>query len=146
MKNEKLGTGDDSIFGGQKLADPPLTVRQRAGYDLRGTYYSEEYLEDHGFCKPSDNKYKWGFSYLLLFVIIILTYVWVGILTAMYVEIRRKGQLARYGRHLGLYRAVLDFSKAIREELGEDAQLFPNSKLETLLGNAKEGIRYKVPA
>lgn len=77
---------------------------------------------------------------------IVLTYIWAGILTAMHVEIRRKGQLARYGRRLGLYHAVLDLSKAIREELGEEAQLFSNDKLEKLLTQAREGIRYKVPA
>lgn len=122
-----------------------MTIHQHAGYSLGDSYYPKDYLEQHGYCRPNDNKYKWGFSYLLLFIMIVLTYIWAGILTAMHVEIRRKGQLARYGRRLGLYRAVLDLSKAIREELGEEAQLFPNDKLEKLLTQAREGIRYKVP-
>ncbi|GME34466.1 hypothetical protein BKCO1_7600019 [Neofusicoccum parvum] len=145
VDNGTLSTDSTSNFMDTKLDAPPLTIEQMTGYEMNGNFYSNEYLEEFGFCKPNNNKYKWGFSYLLLFIIIIFTYAWAGILVALHIDTEKNSQLAKCGRRLGQYRAVLDLSKAIREELGEEAQLLPNHTLEKRLAEAKDGLRYQVP-
>ncbi|GME31867.1 hypothetical protein BKCO1_7600019 [Neofusicoccum parvum] len=145
VDNGTLSTDSTSNFMDTKLDAPPLTIKQMTGYEMNGNFYSNEYLEEFGFCKPNNNKYKWGFSYLLLFIIIIFTYAWAGILVALHIDTEKNSQLAKCGRRLGQYRAVLDLSKAIREELGEEAQLLPNHTLEKRLAEAKDGLRYQVP-
>ncbi|OJD29615.1 uncharacterized protein BKCO1_7600019 [Diplodia corticola] len=139
-----LKSTDASSFNGHRLQPPPLQFSVRPGYSYGDEFYPNAYCEEFGFCKPVNDVYRWGFSYLLLFVIVVLTYVWAGVLVALHAYTRRNSRLAQAGRGLGLYRAVLDLAKAIREELGEEAQVLSNEVLQSRLAEASEGLRYQV--
>lgn len=135
---------NSSQFNGTELGAPPLNISATPVYAFQGQLYKITYLQQNGYCKPVENHYKWGFSYLLLFIMAVLTYTWAVILVALQLYVDKKGRLTRARHGLGLYRAVLDLSWAIRGELGEESQFLPNEMLEKRLAEAKEGIRYRV--
>lgn len=138
---------DSSRFNDStELEAPPLNISAMPVFAFRGQLYNTTYLQQNGYCEPVKNHYKWGFSYLLLFIMAVLTYTWAVILVALQLYVDKKGRLTRARHGLGLYRAVLDLSWAIRGELGEESQFLPNETLEKRLAKADEGIRYQVIA
>lgn len=83
--------------------------------------YNGTYMLNHGSCKPSET-YQWGFSYIFLFMVSIFNFIWSCIMVGMWYDTRRGSRMYKHGRRPGLLRSVMEFSAAIREELGAGAQ------------------------
>jgi len=96
--------------------------------DRQGDVYNSTYLLTHGSCKPSET-YQWGFSYIFLFMVSIFNFVWSCIMVGMWLDTKRGSRMYKAGRRPGLLRSVLDVSRAMREELGADAEEFEEEAL-----------------
>jgi hypothetical protein len=94
--------------------------------------YSAAYLLEHGSCKPSET-YQWGFSYIFLFMVSIFNFLWVCIMVGMWLDTRRGSRMYRSGRRPGLLRSIMDYSAAIREELGSEADYLEEDDLRKRL-------------
>ncbi|KAF2851756.1 hypothetical protein T440DRAFT_488852 [Plenodomus tracheiphilus IPT5] len=111
---------------------PPLEVRidrfafafERAGNSL----YNSTYLVEKGSCKPSE-EYQWGFSYIFLFMVSIFNFLWVCIMVGMWLDTRRASRMYKSGRRPGLIRSIVDYSAAVREELGVEAETMEEEDL-----------------
>jgi hypothetical protein len=88
--------------------------------DRQGDVYNTTYILSHGSCKPSET-YQWGFSYIFLFMVSIFNFVWSCIMVGMWLDTKRGSRMYKAGRRPGLLRSVMDASRAIREEIGEEA-------------------------
>ncbi|KAG9194140.1 hypothetical protein G6011_04175 [Alternaria panax] len=94
--------------------------------------YNATYLLENGSCKPSET-YQWGFSYIFLFMVSIFNFVWVCIMVGMWFDTRRGSRMYRSGRRPGLLRSIMDYSAAIREELGTEADYLEEDDLRKRL-------------
>lgn len=94
--------------------------------------YDASYLLEHGSCKPSET-YQWGFSYIFLFMVSIFNFIWVCIMVGMWLDTRRGSRMYRSGRRPGLLRSIIEYSAAIREELGSEAEYLEEDDLRKRL-------------
>ncbi|RYN25910.1 hypothetical protein AA0115_g7369 [Alternaria tenuissima] len=94
--------------------------------------YDAAYLLEHGSCKPSET-YQWGFSYIFLFMVSIFNFIWVCIMVGMWLDTRRGSRMYRSGRRPGLLRSIIEYSAAIREELGSEADYLEEDDLRKRL-------------
>jgi hypothetical protein len=105
--------------------------------------YNTSYLLEHGSCKPSET-YQWGFSYIFLFMVSIFNFIWACIMTGMWLDTRRGSRMYKSGRRPGLLRSIMDYSAAIRQELGTEAEYLEEAELRKRL--AKNGSALIVPS
>jgi hypothetical protein len=101
--------------------------------------YNATYLSEHGSCKPSE-MYQWGFSYIFLFMVSIFNFVWTCIVVAMWLDTRRGSRMYRSGRRPGLLRSIMDYSAAIREELGNGTEHLSEEELRKRLTQSGGGL------
>jgi hypothetical protein len=101
------------------------------------TLYNLTQLNLAGSCQQQGLvKYKWGFSFLLLYVFVISFLVWTIGMWAFYLESWLHSCLDVSQRRMGLERAVLDLSKSMRSKVNADqVELHSNSQLRTLVKN-----------
>lgn len=97
---------------------------ERAG----NTLYNTTYLREKGSCKPSE-EYQWGFSYIFLFMVSIFNFIWTCIMVGMWLDTRRASRMYKNGRRPGLLRSIMDYSAAVREELGAEAEFLEEDEL-----------------
>jgi hypothetical protein len=98
----------------------------------QSSIYSQTYIADHTSCKPGE-KYQWGFSYIFLFMVSIFNFVWSCIMVAMWLDTRRRSRVYRSGRRPGLLRSIIEYSAAIREEIGKEAEDLEEEELRERL-------------
>jgi hypothetical protein len=125
---------------------PPAEVYNQFAFALEdrpADVYSTFYLLDHGSCKPSET-YQWGFSYIFLFMMSIFNFIWACIMTVMWLDTRRGSRMYRNGRRPGLLRSIMDYSAAIRQELGTEAEFLEEDELRKRL--AQSGSALIVPS
>lgn len=103
---------------------------QAAQWGYNNATYNRDYLKTNGLCLP-DQTYQWGFSYLLLFIFCIIQFVWSFGMYIMWTDAYLSSRYHRAGRDMGLYRAVLDFSRTIEKNLGGE----PNAMGDDLIGD-----------
>jgi hypothetical protein len=78
-------------------------------------------------------KYKWGFSFLLLYVFAITFLAWTIGIWAFYLDSWLHSRLD-VSRRIGIERAVLDLSKSMQSKVNADqVELHSNSELRTLV-------------
>lgn len=82
--------------------------------------YDLTYIKANGACQQQQT-YKWGFSFLLLFIFCVIQTVWSFGMYVMYMDAYMESRFERAGRDMGTHRAALDFAKAIRKDMGEEA-------------------------
>ncbi|KAH7385914.1 hypothetical protein BKA66DRAFT_461127 [Pyrenochaeta sp. MPI-SDFR-AT-0127] len=107
---------------------PPEQSRHKYAYAIDGDLYNATYLFENGSCKPSET-YQWGFSYIFLFMVSIFNFIWACISVGMWLDTRRGSRMYKSGRRPGLLRSVMDYSAAIREELGPQAEYLEEEEL-----------------
>ncbi|KAI4669570.1 uncharacterized protein J4E79_001615 [Alternaria viburni] len=127
------------LNSGRKLSEFPesqYTFEKRP--DANHSYMGQ-YLLDHGSCNPSET-YQWGFSYIFLFMVSIFNFVWVCIMVGMWLDTRRGSMMYRSGRRPGLLRSIMDYSAAIREELGNEANYLEEDELRKRLTQSRGAL------
>jgi hypothetical protein len=112
-------------------------------YTLNGTnsILTLAAMEKLGNCQQTAT-YKWGFSFLLLFVVLILFMVWILGTYVLWLDAYLNSRLDIVKRDMGLYRAVLDISNMIQGDLDIHVDpMTPNDVLEKRIkGDKNAGI------
>lgn len=107
--------------------------------DRQGDLYNNSYILSHGTCKPSE-AYQWGFSYIFLFMVSIFNFVWSCIMVGMWLDTKRGSRMYKAGRRPGLLRSILDVSRAMREEIGVDADELEEEALRKRLRESRGAL------
>lgn len=99
------------------------------------TLYNQTEYNKQGSCQQQgDVRYRWGFSFLLLYVFVIIFLVWIIGMYGLYLDAYLHSRLDVVQRHMGLERAVLDLSATMRKRVdNQDLDLEGNSKLKSLV-------------
>jgi hypothetical protein len=121
----------------------PYTSSNPAKYTLPGTnsILSIKDINRMGNCQQTA-KYRWGFSFLLLFIVLILFIVWMLGTYVLWLDASLNSRLDIVKRDMGIYRATLDISSLIRNDLGKEVDaLTPNSVLKKRIREGKTGGR-----
>ena len=100
------------------------------GYDLKQ-------FNENGSCQQlSDVRYKWGFSFLLLYVFIATWLIWTIVTYGLYLDAYLHSRLDVTKRTMGLERAVLDLSQAMQKKVdAETVELYGNHQLKHLISS-----------
>ncbi|KAK2010430.1 hypothetical protein LZ32DRAFT_630193 [Colletotrichum eremochloae] len=112
-----------------RTGQQPFRDRYRATYAFGNETYSIDYLKANGSCQPMSDpdlsidsareSYEWGFSYLQLFIMIVLLIVWTLCLGYMCVKARLTMRMRQTYDVPKEYKGVLELSNAIRKQLQE---------------------------
>jgi len=99
------------------------------------TTYNLTQLNERGSCQQLNHvRYKWGFSFLLLYVFIVALLIWTITIYALYLDSYYHSRLDAAGRYIGLKRAVLDLALAMQENLeARDVRLKSDARLSSLV-------------
>lgn len=116
-----------------QLEIPPVNERHQYAYSFGASEtwslpYPAQYLLDNGSCKPSET-YQWGFSYIFLFMVSIFNFIWACIMVVMWLDTRRGSRMYKSGRRPGLLRSIIDYSAAIRAEIGTEVEYLEEEQL-----------------
>ena len=123
----KFSTGPES-----NGADLPIM------YSVAGKAYElQDILHSRASC-VNQSDYQWGFSFLLLFLFLIVSIVWTLGMCVMYQDAYWNSRLDRVPRNLGLFRGVADVSKALEMDGVAPSDLASEKEIRRLL-NKREG-------
>jgi hypothetical protein len=112
-------------------------------YTLPGTnsILSIEDINRMGNCQQTA-KYRWGFSFLLLFMVLILFIVWMLGTYVLRLDTSLNPSLDIVKGDKGIYRAALDILSLIQNDLDKEVDvLTPNSVLKKRIREGKNGGR-----
>lgn len=110
-------------------ASGPLFYHQTSS-----TAYDLTQFNDHGSCQQQNKvRYKWGFSFLLLYVFVTTWLIWTIVMYALYLDSYLHSRLDTMQRNMGIERAVFDLSLAMQKKIdAESVELHGNHQLEHL--------------
>ena len=123
-----LGGGFDNrlcTFGASwqdpRSHDYPFQGLKNVAYTLSNSNatYDVAKIQAEGTCQQLET-YQWGFSFLLLFVVMLFTAVWALGSYALWMDAYLNSRLERSPRDMGTLRAILDYAAAIEKDLGAD--------------------------
>lgn len=104
--------------------------------------YDLEQLNLHGRCQQEDTSYKWGFSFIILFIVILTFIVWCLGMYILWLDAFLNSRFDRAGRRMGLQRAILDLAYCMRKDMGEDVpEMLSNSELQNKIRRGLNGGR-----
>ena len=99
--------------------------------------YNGSQIETLGHCQQTVVQYKWGFSFLLLFSLLVSLLAWCIGMYATYLDSYLHSRLDTIGRHLGLQRATLDLASAMDPYVSkEQSDIASNSKVRELVAGS----------
>jgi len=112
-----------------RTGQQPFRDGNRASYAIGNETYPLSYMKANGSCQPMRDRefsadsvresYEWGFSYLQLFILIVLLLAWTLCLAYMWIKARLTMRMRRRYDVPKEYKGVLELSKAIRKQLQE---------------------------
>jgi hypothetical protein len=82
--------------------------------------YDINYIQANGACQQLST-YQWGFSFLLLFVLMLFTAIWALGTYVLWMDAYLNSRFDRASRGMGTLRAVLDYAATIKRDLGTAA-------------------------
>ncbi|KAK5937627.1 hypothetical protein PMZ80_010247 [Knufia obscura] len=100
-----------------------------------GTGYNLTELNQNGSCQQLDNvRYKWGFSFILLYAFIATWLIWNIVVFGIYLDSYLHSRLDVAKRSIGLERAVFDLSLAMQKRTdAESVVMTGNDRLQHLI-------------
>jgi hypothetical protein len=103
--------------------------------------YGLEYIQDQGSCQQLPT-YKWGFSFLLLFIVILLSNIWAMGTYTLWLDAYLNSRFDHARRNMGIQRAILDAANAMRKDMGEEAtETLSNRELNKRIQRSLHGRR-----
>ncbi|KAK6220077.1 hypothetical protein QIS74_05579 [Colletotrichum tabaci] len=107
----------------------PFASFSRAAYAAGNETYGMEYLKANGSCQPMSDpdfsadsareSYEWGFSFLQLYILVVLLLVWTLCIASVWLKARMTMRMRRRHDVPRGYKGVLELAGAIRKELQE---------------------------
>lgn len=111
-------------------------------YSVNGTAYEQQDILDHRASCVSLPNYQWGFSFLLLFLFLIVSIVWTIGMCVMYQDAYWNSRLDRGPRNLGLFRGVADVNKALEMDGVAPSELASEKEIRRLLDKREGEITF----
>jgi hypothetical protein len=113
---------NNSIFG-YNWQDPrtglyPFQNQSNMAFQWGYKTYSKVDMERIGRCQPG-NTYKWGFSFFLLFIFILLTLIWTVGTYAIWLQAQLTLNHLGQDQVAGEYKAILEMAGAMQDQLIE---------------------------
>jgi hypothetical protein len=117
----KSAGGISNIFTAIEALSYPSRARFARIDRTDNRTYDIPYIRDNGRCQQQ-NAYQWGFSFLLLFIALLLSALWALGMWAMWLDAYCNSKIdAAGGRDMGSWRAVMDLAEAIAACLNSDS-------------------------
>ncbi|KIW39208.1 uncharacterized protein PV06_09002 [Exophiala oligosperma] len=102
--------------------------------------YDLEDLNLNGKCQQLDTSYKWGFSFLVLFNVIMTFTVWCLGMYILWLDAWLNSRFDRAGRTMGLHRAVLDLAACMNQDVDEGGrEMMSNGELHDKIRKGLNG-------
>jgi hypothetical protein len=138
---ESPGLAYDRFLSDFSWSNPQVTKGESAKYTLTGTntVLNVTKVNRRGSCQQT-TKYRWGFSFLLLFIVLIFLNVWIVGTYVLLLDVYLHSRLHIVKRDMGIYRAALDISSVIQDNVDSDVNaLTSNTILKKRIQGGKSG-------
>lgn len=123
------------------LPAPRLTLEPVVGFDSLWMYNNRTYTrnEIRATCLPG-NVYQWGFSFYVLLTFCIVTALYSIAMYSLWLRTYLHSRNHRAGQELGVFRAVMNFSEALKDQAGEDCTHLTEKQLLEIVNSNALGI------
>jgi hypothetical protein len=108
-------------------------------FNVGDVTYNLEQLNAAGRCNQENTSYRWGFSFLILFVFTVLGLIWSIGMYITWVDAYLCSRIDRAGRSMGLQRAILDLAYCMQEDV--DASIHEMSSNNELQGKIRTDLK-----
>jgi len=98
-----------------------VTEAPKDRWSASNVTYDYAWIFNTGKCEPSQT-YQWGFSFLLVYIFAVATFVFNVFLYALSLRTCLYSRSKVQSKKFGKYKAVLALATAIRDSLGDDAE------------------------
>lgn len=96
-------------------------------YDGRAIGFAD--LRDKGVCQPGKN-YQWGFSFLLVFVFLIVTVLLFSVLYIIWCISKLRTTLDRTAQVFGNFRTIVEVNSLLQEKVGVGLESMTNEEIK----------------
>jgi len=103
-------------------------------FENDGQNYDEAYIADHCTVSNDGNSYIYTSAPIFTWCVCLLQVIWLFGMYGLWVDAGRKSQLHQAGRHLGIYRGILDVAEALNNDLGPNACAYSDTELIKEIG------------
>lgn len=140
------------------LSGSPLPLRRYDGDNSNRPEFKDYTLIQQSYCFENltlsrnfnpeqiclaNDYFVWGFSSLLLYIILSLQFVWTLGMYIVWLDANCNSELCRKRRKMrGSFRNALDLAEAIREVLGDELCAYPERQIADQLHKSKGGLRF----
>ena len=124
--------GDKSVL--DQVIDSPDLVH----WIYNNQTYGLPYVLQEGACLPNSS-HNWGFSFLILFIVILLTLLWAVGMYALWLDAYLHSRLDHHGRKMGIYRASFDFAEAMRKDISPQTRITEAMSDQEIQANVAKG-------
>ncbi|KAI1770824.1 hypothetical protein F4818DRAFT_222256 [Hypoxylon cercidicola] len=128
-----------SSFFGSNWTDPrvgelkqPFNDPSRMAFTYSNTTYNLTYVEENGTCQPVRDRYKWGFSFIQVFLVITLHTIWIA--GTLWLKARFQLPLRGGAEIPKFWRSLLILAGAMDKELNEN-EICPCDLTDRQLGS-----------
>uniref|UniRef100_A0A8H7NPF8 Uncharacterized protein n=1 Tax=Bionectria ochroleuca TaxID=29856 RepID=A0A8H7NPF8_BIOOC len=113
---------NNTTWGGERLQGPPLNITAfylpRADFISKDTEtYDMATIQKNGTCQPIQNRYQWGFSFLQLFINIILLSLWTIGMALVWVKSHLTLKLNGFAAIYNNWKGLLEFTEVLGGQL-----------------------------
>lgn len=80
-------------------------------------------------CVAEENKYHWSVSGGWVLIVVYINSFWLFGLRVLCLDCHTQNEICKKGRQMGIYRAIIDISEAIRRDLGPNLAAYFEEQL-----------------
>ncbi|CAG9945436.1 unnamed protein product [Clonostachys rosea f. rosea IK726] len=107
----------ESIWNYKDKNDPLFTDKSLMTYSLSNEAYDMATIQKNGTCQPIQNRYQWGFSFLQLFINIILLSLWTIGMALVWVKSHLTLKLNGFAAIYNNWKGLLEFTEVLGGQL-----------------------------
>jgi hypothetical protein len=108
-----------------------------------GRTFTYDYVQANGICQDiSENKYQWGFSFLILFIFLCLLLIWTTGTCIIWLKSRGVVKHRQTEADIGTYTGILELSKAIThnfESISQDPGKLKEHQIHATISRKLKG-------
>ncbi|CAH0046307.1 unnamed protein product [Clonostachys solani] len=107
----------EGIWASKDRHDPLFTDKSLMTYSLSNGAYDMATIQKNGTCQPIQNRYQWGFSFLQLFINVILLSLWTIGMSLVWVKSHLTLKINGFAAIYNNWKGLLEFTEVLGGQL-----------------------------
>ncbi|VUC37057.1 unnamed protein product [Clonostachys rosea] len=107
----------EDLWASKGENDPLFTDKTLMTFSLSNGVYNIATIQKNGTCQPVQNRYQWGFSFLQMFINVILLSLWTILMTLVWIKSHLTLKLNGFAAIYNTWKGLLEFTEVLGGQL-----------------------------